>query len=353
MRKIFTFIKIAVCMVVMIALSLPNKSVARSSVYEVDGLFYEVYGTGADKSATLVSPPRSDEDTTLYSGDIVIPSGVLIDEEEYPVTNIGFFAFSGHEIKSIYLPKSLTWASEAAFSYVTLDSLSVPMDFSPQVGFLCDARVKKLIFRAESDSSYVNVGNGYLYQKFNNFVDTIEVNPCKGAFIGVFQGEIGCLHFRHLEEVWPNEYVFWYCKDPESPEYIVIDDEMPPVAMGPYADVTTIGGTLLFVPDGTETAYEAAPFWKTARGIYPQSRLPELETLLSTDAVRQVNTDSEKKIWTLNGRTISVGAVGEKYVLYDITGRHIVTLSESGEATLRPGIYLLSNGKLSEKIIVK
>ena len=85
---------------------------------EVDGLFYEIDGD----SVLVTSGDKS------YSGDIVIPESIIINDRKYSVTSIGegaFFFCSG--LKSVTIPNSVTSIGYHAFYYCTgLTSVTIP-----------------------------------------------------------------------------------------------------------------------------------------------------------------------------------------------------------------------------------
>lgn len=348
MKIYLYFLKSILSLFLVVIFGLQTGATETEATYEVDGLFYRLF----NNRAMVVAPPHTEIKTSTYSGNLVIPSSVTIEEKEYEVSEIGFGAFRGPDINSIFIPNTVIFAYEGTFTDLALDSLSIP-DMQTQVLTYENSFTKRMVLRADSVHSSVSIGDRNL-QHGSIEVDTLEVNPCRGAHINVFSGVIGQLHFRHLDEVWPDEYVFYHCKDPESPVYIVMDDEVPPVAKGEYADKTTIGGSLLFVPDGTVERYKKAPFWRTARGIYPKSRILELEELLSTHALNEVAIDGKSGRWRLDGQTLIVSfKSGDKCEIYDVAGRFIRSINSNDAVVLQPGSYILTHGISSEKIIVR
>lgn len=62
-----------------------------------------------------------------YSGNVTIPESVTYNETTYPVTSIGYGAFSGCSLTSVTIPNSVTSIGESAFSGCrSLTSIDIP-----------------------------------------------------------------------------------------------------------------------------------------------------------------------------------------------------------------------------------
>ena len=75
----------------------------------VDGLYYNILGD----SAVEVTYPAS---LSAYSGDIVIPGSVVIDDAQYNVVRIGETAFNSTNVASVTIPQSVEYIAANAFS---------------------------------------------------------------------------------------------------------------------------------------------------------------------------------------------------------------------------------------------
>lgn len=215
-----------------------------------------------------------------------------------------------------------------------------------------ESNIRKMVFRHQSDSSRASLCIKSL--SLNNQIDTIEIQSAKSLSINSCGGNIGILHLIHLDEVWPAEYVFQPTKDPDSPRYMILDDEVPPTALGEYAGTASIGGSLLFVPDNAVEEYKSATFWNTAKAIYPQSRLPEVDQLLSSGIVQTVGTDRTELSWTIEGNELTLKPTeGRTYIITDLQGRQIKRTSSYASLTLTAGTYIIRCGSLAEKIIIR
>ena len=81
--------------------------VASAAAVEIDGIYYNIIGTGKELEVT-----KNDGNT----GDVVIPETVIYNEKTYSVTSIGSYAFhdcSG--LTSVTIPNSVTSIGSYAF----------------------------------------------------------------------------------------------------------------------------------------------------------------------------------------------------------------------------------------------
>lgn len=97
----------------------------------VDGIAYDL--NREDMTATVVENFYFDDNLNMvmlcpeYSGDIVIPDEISVDNVEYTVTDIGEYAFSQNQLNSVTLPSTLKAIRNGAFSFVEqLQTLKLP-----------------------------------------------------------------------------------------------------------------------------------------------------------------------------------------------------------------------------------
>ena len=91
---------------------------ASARVVEVDGIYYDIYGTTAKVTQGGVK----------YSGDIVIPESITFENSKYSVTSIGDGTFSGcSSLTSVTIPNSVTSIGDRAFRNCrSLQSIIIP-----------------------------------------------------------------------------------------------------------------------------------------------------------------------------------------------------------------------------------
>lgn len=90
---------------------------ATAQDFEAGGIYYNIKGDSAIVTTGAIH----------YSGDVVIPEVVILDDTAYPVTAIGHSAFSNcTSLSSITIPRTITTIGEHAFAGCTgLDSVSI------------------------------------------------------------------------------------------------------------------------------------------------------------------------------------------------------------------------------------
>ena len=112
MKKRFTFLFSFI-------LSVVFSTSALAYDVEVDGIYYQII-------KGKIAEVTSGEDK--YSGDVVIPSSITVQGQEYTVTRIGYHAFYWcNNLTSVDIPNSVTSIGEEAFSWCdSLKSVTIP-----------------------------------------------------------------------------------------------------------------------------------------------------------------------------------------------------------------------------------
>ena len=115
MKKIITFFSLVLMTIV---------TSAQTSV-TVDGIKYNLDGSTATVTYPNDSKPGSSNPST-YTGDIVIPATITVDEVTYNVTTIGERAFYAASISSISLPEGLVTIGKKSLMNSKISELTVP-----------------------------------------------------------------------------------------------------------------------------------------------------------------------------------------------------------------------------------
>ena len=112
----------------------------KAQTFEVDGIRYSTDNMPGGEVEVV---------SNGYEGDVIIPSTVSYEEENYTVTSIGGYSFYDcKDLTSIDLPSTLTSIGEHAFGYCTgLTYIEIPSlflfgRFSP-MWLLCGCYTKK------------------------------------------------------------------------------------------------------------------------------------------------------------------------------------------------------------------
>ena len=112
MKKLLTFFSLALLSIAATA----------QTTATVDGIKYTLDGS----TATVTYPNDSEPGTSEYTGDIVIPATITVDEVTYNVTAIGAKAFRKASITSISLPEGILSIGKEAIYNTKITEITVP-----------------------------------------------------------------------------------------------------------------------------------------------------------------------------------------------------------------------------------
>ena len=114
MKKLFVFL-------FSLILSVVFSTSALAYDVKIDGIYYNLISKGKTAEVT-----KNWDDN--YSGEVVIPSSITVEGQEYRVTSIGNTAFySCSSLTSVTIPNSVTYIGDQAFESCSgLTSLAIP-----------------------------------------------------------------------------------------------------------------------------------------------------------------------------------------------------------------------------------
>lgn len=115
MKKLFSFM----------SLMLAAAALSAQTTATVDGIKYTLEGSTATVTYPNDSRPSSSSPST-YTGDIVIPATITVDDATYNVTTIGERAFYAANITSISLPEGLVTIGKKSLMNSKIGELNVP-----------------------------------------------------------------------------------------------------------------------------------------------------------------------------------------------------------------------------------
>lgn len=117
-----------------------------------------------NNSATLVANPNNES----YSGDVVIPDVITIDNVDYKVTSIGERAFCGCNILTVTIGNNVTYIGYRAFAYSTVASAIIGGEYDKNIG---GAEIGNWAFYGCPNLSSVVIGDNIFYVQRGAFQD--------------------------------------------------------------------------------------------------------------------------------------------------------------------------------------
>lgn len=117
------------------------------NVITYNGIYYQILPNQKDVAVIM------SQDESVYSGSISIPATITADGNQYKVTHIGAYAFSGSDISSISLPEGLLEIGYEAFRQCyNLKSIVIPASVLHIAGkaFLFCFNLSSLTFKAKT-----------------------------------------------------------------------------------------------------------------------------------------------------------------------------------------------------------
>ena len=257
---------------------------------EVDGIFYNLNNGTQVASVTYGS--------TKYSGEVVIPSEIKVNEVKYTVISVGGNAFyKCNDLTSVTIPNSVTTIGNYAFNNCKgLTSVTIGNSVT------------------EIGSSAFDGCTGITKITIPKTVKTIGSN----AFACNDKLEV---------------YVEW-----ENPA-----DETLSFAQQPFsAKISYYGWGTLFVPTGTKVLYEQTAPWEEFKKIVEYT----------VDGIEEIEADGGVTIGVEGGKIVFNGAGDAKVEVFGANGAALYSGSANSLPELAAGIYIVRVGSTIKKVAV-
>lgn len=151
----------------------------RAYDFEAEGFYYNI--NPANRTAEITWGGRSwFTGTPTYVGDIEIPSFILFEDQEFPVTSIGEYAFNNCiDLASVKIPSSITSIDIGAFEGSGLNSIEIPnsvIKIGEKAFFDC-----RNIVSVDLPDSIIEIGNS----AFQDCISLISIKlPNSISFMG-------------------------------------------------------------------------------------------------------------------------------------------------------------------------
>ena len=324
--------------------------------YEVDGIYYN---TLTDSDGFTFAEVSYGENK--YSGDIVIPSTVIIESKTLDVLWIGNDAFKNcHDLtsvtisngvvniqtgaflncsalKNIIIPNSVKSIRSSAFNGCTsLTSITIP-DSVIELEWYALSKCTAL--------KDVTLGNGItnifpsLFEGCTSLVNVTIPNSITSIGESAFEG---CSYLNNIsipssvKEI--RKSAFEGCTNLDT---LYVCSTTPPSLDKDSFTNDHYTSTIVYVPTGTLTAYQVADVWKEFMNIQEPDVL----------AVEKVKTDNLQYNITSNGIAFKVSK-RNNVAIYTINGMLVNEIKNytGEEITLDKGIYIISIGNQNIKI---
>ena len=352
-----------------------------AQTFTFDGIKYKVTDTNSNYVEV--------GDNTSFSGVANIPNTVTYDSIDYTVTAIGEFAFyNSTGLTSVTIPNSITSIGSSAFAFTGLTSVTIP-DSVTAIGTstfryctgLTSVTIGNSVSAISEDafayctslasvtigSSVTNIGNyafyncegltsvtipdsvtaigNYVFADCSGLTSVTIPDSVTAIGDGAFGGCIGLTSVTIGNSVTAiGAYVFGGCTSLTS---VTSLNPTPPTVAGTNAfDAATYAGTL-YVPAGSESAYNDAAVWEDFNGA-----VLSIEQLNEVTVMVYPNPVVETLYIQLQPNDILTSVT-----LHTIKGQKILesTTNTLDLSSLTNGVYFLTiltnNGSSTKKII--
>lgn len=218
----------------------------------IDGIYYNLSGNKA--AVTYKSNSGPGANYNAYVGSVTIPSTITYDGTKYSVTSIGDWAFNYcYDLTSVTIPNSVKSIGSWAFFLSGLTSVNIPNSVT-SIGSNAFADCSGLS-SISIPNSVTSIGSGAF-------------QSCSGLISVLIPNSVTSI----------GDYTFAGCSGLVS---VSIPNSVTSIGSGAFIDCDNLGSVTnlsttpqgitgntfsnygtLYVPKGSQAAYEAAPYWK-------------------------------------------------------------------------------------------
>lgn len=292
--------------------------------YLIDGVYYNLVNVSYEGEDYVARVTYRNNLYGSYSGDVVIPATVTIDDVEYPVTQIGASAFSRSDLGNVYIGPNVESIGNEAFFGANVGSIEYA---NPSNITYLDQRV---FCNCNIDEVKIPSGVSSIYgQTVTGKVNTIVIPPSVNYMA-----------------VWAivNEYntikdffVFWTSED-ELPNYDVDKNNGYTPLFGDFSKTT------LHVPKGCADLYKNNELWGVF-GKYVEDATTGIGSIESVDDEIGVSVSNG----SIRFDQLPAGEIAQ---VYNLQGMLIGQGQVGTTVKLSKGVYIIRTSKKSIKVVI-
>ncbi|MCH5247385.1 MAG: C10 family peptidase [Muribaculaceae bacterium] len=292
--------------------------------YLIDGVYYNLVNVSYEGEDYVARVTYRNNLYGSYSGDVVIPATVTIDDVEYPVTQIGASAFSRSDLGNVYVGPNVESIGNEAFFGANVGSIEYA---NPSNITYLDQRV---FCNCNIDEVKIPSGVSSIYgQTVTGKVNTIVIPPSVNYMA-----------------VWAivNEYntikdffVFWTSED-ELPNYDVDKNNGYTPLFGDFSKTT------LHVPKGCADLYKNNELWGVF-GKYVEDATTGIGSIESVDDEIGVSVSNG----SIRFDQLPAGEIAQ---VYNLQGMLIGQGQVGTTVKLSKGVYIIRTSKKSIKVVI-
>jgi hypothetical protein len=318
-----------------------------NETFTADGLCYEITSP-ADQQCQIVG---------RLSGlpkDVVIPETITHNGVTYTVTNIATNALDNIVVDSLVIPHNVT-ISPKAINDATIGTLTINTDVKSGGDRISNSKITELIITPQVENFW-NTLYGNTISKLT--IENSDQAISNDGFSSIGTKEVymgrnfssGALILNDLEKITIANNVTQYSGERFMccPNILTVIsyNVVPPVDSESneylFSDYTYTNGCL-YVPNESIQAYKEADGWK---------KFHTIKSLNELNGIHNVVTNEWTQVEVI-GRNIHIGANSSNVLVTNISGTILHSSRGDTNINVVPGIYIVTVGAKTVKVIVK